>query len=142
VRDPQLVRVDVRPRLQLRVELDHPAGEVQHDPGLPLVRGHDEDLGGGVADEELGHGKGGGQGRLSVGTRKTDQGGADPLGERAADDLPLPRAEAERLAGTLALRDDDVLADEALTTASSITRPAGEVQRLDLDPGLDPGLHC
>ena len=61
--------------------------------------------------------------------------------ERLKDDIRR-FSEAERLAGTLALGRDDELADEALTTPSSVTRPAGEVQRLDLDPGLDPGLHC
>jgi hypothetical protein len=70
----QVVLEDLHPGVQRGVELHHPAGGVEDDPGLPLVGGDADDLGALYAvGQQPVQPQGGGQGALAVAGRDGDE---------------------------------------------------------------------
>ena len=75
------------------------------------------------------------QHRFAIRSRYRHHSGADPRRERSSDDLPVKRAQLERLPSAMIAWRNQVLADELLSPLRAVRRPAPEAQRLGGDSG-------
>lgn len=108
--DHEPVLEDLHSGGELGLELDHPGGRGEHDPGLPLVGGADHDLGALLTEHQVVEAERGDEGRLAL-TARQHPAGQPRAGRRVQDrgaELDLPGPEPEPAAGTLALGDGDV----------------------------------
>jgi hypothetical protein len=143
VRLQQVVLEDLHPGVQRRVELHHPPGGVEDDPGLPLVGGDTDHLGAlhPVGQQPV-QPQGGRQGALAVAGRDRDERLARPrLVQHAADDLALPRAKLQAPAGTGALRNGDIALDEGDGARPAALREPPKVERRRRDGAFGACLH-
>jgi hypothetical protein len=142
-RDDQLVGVDLDAGVQLRVELHHPGGRPEAQPGLALVGGDDHDLGALDPGQQLVQRQHRRQARLALATGQHPPGqpGPGPLIPGRGDQLPLPGSDPQRLADTVTPGDPHVVEGEPCHCQLAPSG-AAQRQRRGVDVGLGAGPHA